>query len=135
MVETPSSAAATFFAALPPEQRDEWFFVLPLDGSGQALATPILVSVGHEDGTAQIDVGTIFREALKAGAEEIVVAHNHPTGNLTPSKADVALTAKLRETGELLSVQLLDHLILGTTTAGEGEQPAFCSLAEAGFLL
>lgn len=129
IVSTPSSAAALFFAALPKDAREERVFVLPLDGSGRVLADPILVSVGHEDGTAQIDAGAIFREALKAGAEEIVVAHNHPSGDLTPSKADIAATKKLREAGELLSVPLLDHLILGKV-AGDGGPPAFVSLAE-----
>lgn len=130
-IETPSSAAALFFAALPKEQKEERVFVLPLDGNGKVLAEPILVSVGHEDGTAQIDAGAIFREALKAGAEEIVVAHNHPSGDLTPSQADIAATKKLREAGELLSVPLLDHLILGKV-AGDGGPPRFVSLAERG---
>ena len=123
-ISTPSSAAALFFAALPAEQKEERVFVLPLDGNGRVLAKPILVSVGHEDGTAQIDVGAVFREALKAGAEEIVVAHNHPSGNLAPSKADLDATAKLREAGDLLSVPLIDHIILGHTAA-------FLSLAES----
>ena len=57
---------------------------------------------------------TIFREALKAGAEEIIVAHNHPSGDLTPSKADIAATTKLREAADLMGVPLIDHLILGT---------------------
>ncbi len=129
-IPTPSSVAALFFAALPADCREERVFVLPLDGSGRALAEPILVSVGHEDGTAQIDAGAIFREALKAGAEEIVVAHNHPSGDLTPSKADIAATKRLREAGELLSVPLLDHLILGNAAAGNGGSPRFVSLAE-----
>ena len=132
IISTPSSAAALFFAALPADAREERVFVLPLDGSGRVLANPILVSVGHEDGTAQIDAGAIFREALKAGAEEIVVAHNHPSGDLTPSKADIAATKKLREAGELLSVPLLDHLILGKVAAGDGGPPRFVSLAERG---
>ncbi len=131
-LSTPSSTAALFFAALPADCHEERVFVLPLDGSGRALAEPILVSVGHEDGTAQIDAGAIFREALKAGAEEIVVAHNHPSGDLTPSKADIAATKKLREAGELLSVPLLDHLILGKVAAGDGGPPRFVSLAERG---
>ena len=125
-VETPLSAASFFFDSLPKEQKEERVFVLPLDGSGRVLTNPILVSVGHEDGSAQIDVGAIFREALKAGAEEIIVAHNHPLGDLTPSKADIAATAKLREAADLLGVPLLDHLILGQ----KGE---FVSLAEQGF--
>ena len=118
-----------FFAALPAEQREERVFVLPLDAAGRMLAKPILVSVGHEDGTAQIDAGAVFREALKAGAEEIVVAHNHPSGNLAPSKADIAATKRLREAGELLSVPLLDHLILAR---GAGGGSSFRSLAERG---
>ena len=131
-IVTPSSAAARFFAALPPDCREERVFLLPLDGGGRVLAEPILVSVGHEDGTAQIDAGTIFREALKAGAEEIVVAHNHPSGDPAPSKADIAATKRLREAGDLLSVLLLDHLILGNPAAGDGGPPAFVSLAECG---
>lgn len=131
-METPASAAALFFAALPADCHEERVFVLPLDGSGRVLADPILVSVGHEDGTAQIDAGAIFREALKAGAEEIVVAHNHPSGDLTPSKADIAATKKLREAGELLSIPLLDHLILGNAAAEGSGSPRFVSLAERG---
>ena len=134
MISTPSSAVSLFFSALPAAAREEYVFVLPLDGNGRVLAKPILVSVGHEDGTAQIDAGAIFREALKAGAEEIVVAHNHPSGNLAPSKADIAATAKLRAAGDLLGVPLIDHLILGKPAAGDGGPPAFRSLAEAGVL-
>ena len=57
-------------------------------GSNCDVTKPILVSVGYQDGTAAIDAGAIFREALKAGAEEIIVAHNHPSGDPTPSKVD-----------------------------------------------
>ena len=114
-VETAAQAAALFRTALPKDQKEERVFVLPLDENGKVLAKPILVSVGHRDGTTTIDAGAIFREALKAGAEEIIVAHNHPSGDLTPSKADIAATAKLREAADLLNVPLVDHLILGTS--------------------
>jgi len=127
IVQTSLDAATLFRAVLPKEQKEERVFVLPLDGSGRALAKPILVAVGHVDGIVAVDAGAIFREALKAGAEEIIVAHNHPSGDITPSKADIAATKKLREAGELLSVPLLDHLILGRGTGG---RPAFRSLAE-----
>ena len=127
IVKTSLDAATLFRAVLPKEQKEERVFVLPLDGSGRALAKPILVAVGHVDGTVAIDAGAIFREALKAGAEEIIVAHNHPSGDITPSKADIAATKKLREAGELLSVPLLDHLILGR---GAGGRTAVRSLAE-----
>ena len=94
-----------------------------IDAHGKVLAKPILVSVGSEDGTAVVDAGAIFREALKAGAEEIIVAHNHPSGNPTPSKADIAATARLQDGAELVGLMLIDHLIIGN-----GER--FCSLAE-----
>jgi len=128
IIVTPSDAAALFRAALPKKQKEERVFVLPLDGSGKVLAKPILVSVGHVDGTAAIDSGAIFREALKAGAEEIIVAHNHPSGDLKPSKADVDATKKLREAAQLLGVKFLDHLIIGTSDSSDGTD--FTSLAE-----
>ena len=128
IIQAPASAAAMFFAALPKEQREERVFVLPLDAQGRVLAKPILVSVGHEDGTAAIDAGAIFREALKAGAEEIIVAHNHPSGNPTPSRAGIAATVRLQDGAELVGLKLIDHLIIGN-----GER--FCSLAEMQFLL
>ena len=126
-IHSPAAAAALFRAALPKEQREERVFVLPLDGNGKVLAKPILVSVGHADGTAAIDAGAIFREALKAGAEEIIVAHNHPSGELTPSKTDVAATKELKDLAARLGVVFLDHIILGSV---DGRQ--FVSLAEQG---
>ena len=126
VVKAPSDAVAQFRAALPKAQREERVFVLPLDGNGKVLAKPILVSVGHADGTAAIDAGAIFREALKAGAEEIIVAHNHPSGDLTPSKADIAATKELKDLAARLKVGLLDHIIVNASS------PAYLSLAEEG---
>ncbi len=127
-VETAAQAAAMFCAALPKAQKEERVFVLPLDGNGKVLAKPILVSVGHKDGVVAIDAGAIFREALKAGAEEIIVAHNHPSGNVTPSKADIAATAELKDLAERLGVVFLDHIILGAAESAGGM--GFVSLSE-----
>ncbi len=113
--------------ALAKGQREERFYVLPLDANGGVLAEPITVSVGHSDGTVGVDAGAVFRAALKAGAEEVVVAHNHPGGDLTPSKADLQTTAKLREAAKLLGVKLLDHLIVSSDGKGG---VSFVSLAE-----
>ncbi len=127
-IETAAQAAALFRAALPKVQREERVFVLPLDANGKVLAKPILVSVGHEDGTVAIDAGAIFREALKAGAEEIIVAHNHPSRDLTPSKADIKATKELKDLASRLGVVLLDHIILGAADSAGGA--GFMSLAE-----
>ena len=128
IIQTPAYAAAMIRAALPKEQREERVFVLPLDAHGKVLAKPILVSVGHEHGTALIDAGAIFREALKAGAEEIIVAHNHPSGDPTPSKADYATTKKLNDGASLVGLELIDHLIIGAPESENGL--GFVSMAE-----
>ena len=128
VISTPADAAAIIRTALPKEQREERVFVLPLDAHGKVLAKPILVSVGHEDGTALIDAGAIFREALKAGAEEIIVAHNHPSGDPTPSKADYDTTAKLKAGANLVGLELIDHLIIGAPESANGL--GFVSMAE-----
>ena len=127
-IETPAAAAAMIRAVLPEVQGEERVFVLPLDAHGKVLAKPILVSVGHEDGTAAIDAGAIFREALKAGAEEIIVAHNHPSGDPAPSKADYDTTAKLKAGANLVGLELLDHLIIGAPESANGL--GFVSMAE-----
>ena len=88
--------------------------MLPLDADRRALAAPILVSLGTE-ATAVVQAKDIFTEALKAGAEKIIVAHNHPSGDLTPSKADVAATRELKDLASRLGIEFLDHLIVGPT--------------------
>jgi DNA repair protein RadC len=62
-----------------------------------------------------VDPRLIFSVALKCLAVAIIVAHNHPSGNLTPSKDDEELTLKLKEIGAILDIHLLDHLIVNPT--------------------
>ena len=69
------------------------------------------LSVGGMSGTV-MDPKIVFTVALNCGASSIIVAHNHPSGNLNPSDADVRITQKLKGAGELLDIQLLDHIII-----------------------
>jgi len=62
---------------------------------------------------AQVRVAEVFRDAIRHNAVAVVVVHNHPSGDPTPSAADVALTAELAKAGALLDVEVLDHLIIG----------------------
>ena len=127
-ISTPAQAAALFHAALPADAHEERVFVLPLDAAGRVLARPILVSVGDKDATTAIEPGRIFREALKAGAEEIIVAHNHPSGDPTPGTADRATTRKLKDGANLVGLELIDHLIIGAPESANGL--GFVSMAE-----
>lgn len=70
------------------------------------------VSRGGMAGSA-VTPADVFRPALIAGASKIIVAHNHPSGEPRPSTEDVVFTKRLREAGELLGVQVLDHIIVG----------------------
>jgi DNA repair protein RadC len=73
----------------------------------------------------------VFRPAIIASAYAVIVAHNHPSGDPSPSQADHSLTRRLAEAAELLQIKLLDHIILGAPA--EGRQPYF-SFKEAGVL-
>ena len=69
------------------------------------------VSIGGVASTV-VDPKVIFSVALKCNASGIILAHNHPSGNLKPSDADLNLTKKLKNGGQLLEIQILDHIIL-----------------------
>jgi DNA repair protein RadC len=62
---------------------------------------------------AQVRVAEVYRDAVRQNATAIVAVHNHPSGDPTPSAADVALTVELSQAGTLLDIDLLDHLIIG----------------------
>lgn len=62
---------------------------------------------------AQVRMAEVFRDAIRHGGVALVVVHNHPSGDPTPSGADVALTADLARAGSLLEIEVLDHLIIG----------------------
>ncbi|MBM4319952.1 MAG: hypothetical protein FJ125_08310 [Deltaproteobacteria bacterium] len=72
------------------------------------------VYVGSIDSTL-VRVGEVFREAILQNAHAIIVAHNHPSGDPSPSPEDVALTRAMVEAGKLLDVAVLDHLIIAGT--------------------
>ena len=90
----------------------EEFKILLMDRSNSVLGI-IEISKGGISGTVS-DLRVIFVAAIKGNASGIICAHNHPSGNLNPSESDTRLTQKLREAGNLMDIQLLDHLILAT---------------------
>lgn len=88
----------------------EEFNILLLDRSNRVMAM-CPISKGGVSGTV-VDLKIVFAAALKGRASSIIMAHNHPSGNLSPSQADIDLTKKFKQAGEILEVQVLDHLIL-----------------------
>ena len=88
----------------------EEFKILLMNRSNAVLGI-LAVSKGGLSGTVT-DVRLIFQAAIKANASGIIVAHNHPSGNLNPSESDTKITQKIKEAGNLIDIQLLDHLII-----------------------
>ena len=127
-VETAMQAAALFCDVAKMAGEQEGFYVLPLDGGGKVLAEPIIVSLGYREGVAAVDQKEVFKAAFKVGADAIIVAHNHPSGVLKPSKADLHLTEELKSRAEWLGLEFIDHIILASTDSAKGFD--FVSLAE-----
>jgi DNA repair protein RadC len=102
----------------------ELFFVMFLDRSHQVFAFKLLSS-GGMTGTV-VDARLLFQTALLCHATEIILLHNHPSGNVQPSEADKILTRKISDAGKLLEIKILDHIIL--TTDG------YYSFSDEGFI-
>jgi DNA repair protein RadC len=88
----------------------ETFKVMLLNRANRVLGI-IEISTGGMAGTVA-DPKLVFTAALKSAASSIVLAHNHPSGALTPSQADINLTRKLKTAGEYLDITVVDHIIL-----------------------
>ncbi|CAN5218227.1 JAB domain-containing protein [soil metagenome] len=102
----------------------EQFKVLLLNCANRVLGI-FEASSGGVSGTVA-DPKTIFAAALKSNASSIILSHNHPSGNLKPSEADLKLTRKLKEAGNFLEIPVLDHIIITSES--------YLSMADEGLL-
>ena len=91
------------------DRKQEHFLCVSLNGANEVIAVRT-VSVGLVNKT-QVHPREVFADPLTDRATAVIVAHNHPTGNLTPSKDDIAITCQLSSAGETLGIRLLDHII------------------------
>jgi len=101
----------------------EEFFLLILNKANNFLGW-FKLSSGGTSGTV-VDVKIVFMLALLTNASSVILCHNHPSGNLQPSEADIKLTNQIKEAGKLLGISVLDHLIIASngtyfTFADEG---------------
>lgn len=104
----------TAFDTIYPHLGDlnhEEFWVIFLNRANQVIGKQN-VSKGGVSGTV-VDPKVVFKMAVQFPASAIILAHNHPSGNLKPSQADHQLTRKLKEAGKSLDIPVLDHLIIG----------------------
>ncbi|KUO69811.1 MAG: DNA repair protein [Lutibacter sp. BRH_c52] len=98
----------------------EEFKILLLNNANEVLGIHNLAR-GTSSGV-NVDLKLLFSIALKTCATSVIIAHNHPSGNLIPSQSDKDLTLKIKKIGELLDIKLLDHLIV--------TKEGYCSLSD-----
>lgn len=108
-------AARTMHAMLGFSDR-EHFAALFINGTHHITGAHT-VAIGGQQGIGTIEPRTVFRAAIAACATAVIVSHNHPSGDPTPSAQDIATTAKLMAAGKLLGIPVLDHIIVTRDSA------------------
>ena len=119
---SPSQVFDTFKFLM--QETKEMFITLHLDGKNRVICVD-LVSVGSLNQSI-VHPRSVFQTALISNAAAILLIHQHPTGDPTPSSEDISITRRLKEAGELMGIKVLDHIIVG-----EGE---YLSFVERGLL-
>lgn len=109
---TSSAGAAKLLSDLVSAEQ-EHVVVLLLDGKHRVMSRE-LAALGSATSCA-VHPRDVFRAAVRANATAVIVAHNHPSGDSTPSGADDVMTSRLVAAGDLLGIPVLDHLIIGAS--------------------
>jgi DNA repair protein RadC len=108
-VKSPDDAARLLMLEMGSLEQEHLKAII-LNTKNQVLKTH-LIYVGSLN-SASVRVGELFREAIRLNAAAIIVAHNHPSGDPTPSPEDVSVTRQMVEAGKLLNIDVLDHLVI-----------------------
>lgn len=122
-IRSPKDAAAYVMTDLSGLQQ-EHFVALFLNVKNEVLHRQTIFIGGLN--TSIVHPRELFKEAVRRSAASVIVMHNHPSGNPTPSEEDVLVTKRLVKAGEILGIQLLDHIIIGEYN--------FVSLKEKGYI-
>lgn len=104
--------------------KQEQFICLFLNTKNGVIGNEV-ISIGSLNASI-VHPREVFRPAIKRSSASIICAHNHPSGNPDPSPEDISITARLKETGEIIGIEVLDHIVVGDYT--------FVSLKERGLM-
>ncbi len=130
-LDQPAKVAAYLRSAYDENPMQEAFYCIYLDRKNHPLGRH-LITLGTATGTL-VSPREVFRGAIIAGAVAMIVSHNHPSGDPTPSTPDIHITRKLREAAKLLEIDLVDHVIVGEMKA-DPTGLGFYSFREAGLI-
>ena len=121
------------------EPEKEMVFVLMVNARNRIISYN-LVSMGSLDSSI-VEPREVFRPAIASAARSIILLHNHPSGNMTPSAEDISITKKMIESGKILGIHVLDHVIVSSSNQngygdGYGDGNAeILSLRESGMIM
>lgn len=105
------------------EEPEEHLYMICMNTKNKIIG---VFEISHGNANSSIvGVREIFQKALLANAMSIIVMHNHPSGDCTPSREDIEVTKRIVEAGKIIGVEVLDHIIVGDS---------YCSLKEKGYL-
>lgn len=110
-----STEAAVAQLADIRDKKQEYFVVLSLDGANRLIAKRI-ITIGTLT-SSLVHPREVFADAITDRAASIIVAHNHPSGNLVASIDDLDVTKRLAETGDMLGIEVIDHIIVSTDSS------------------
>ena len=106
------------------EETEEYLYMLCMNTKLE-LTSVFELSHGNVNSSV-VGIREMFQKALLANAVNVIVMHNHPSGDPTPSRQDIDITKRMKEAGNLIGVDVLDHIVLG--------RPGYTSLKERGYL-
>lgn len=101
----------TFYHEKLRDQKREHFFVVLLDAKHRFIREE-LVSVGSLNFSI-VHPREVFKPAIRESAESLIIVHNHPSGDATPSREDIQVTKRLVEVGKTVGIEVLDHIVIG----------------------
>ena len=130
-ISTPEEAAAVLRERARVLDR-EVFWVLLLDVKNRLMVPPCEVSKGTLN-SSLVHPREIFKPAVQHSAARVILAHNHPSGDPSPSSQDIQVTKKLVEAGRTMEIRVVDHVIIGRKVCGGSSD--FISLQESGLVM
>lgn len=134
LVDEPGKVADYYNATIKTDERFnpeiECFHILIVN-TRRRVKGHVLISTGTMD-TCLVHPREVFRPAIAASASAIILTHNHPSGDPSPSEADVRVTRDLIRAGQLLKIEVLDHIIIGAPSPDRVR--SYLSLLECGYL-
>ena len=129
IISSPADAAGVMREAMRLLDREEFYVLLLNTKNGLIKRAPI--SRGSLNASI-VEPREVFKDAIAVSAASMILVHNHPSGDPTPSSEDITVTKRLVKAGELLNISVLDHIVLGRHTAGRDQD--FVSLKELGLM-